>query len=68
CLVQSQNRLGAIISHSLLLLSILALPPPALEVILVLCSALRATSSITMSLGIFSNAPSTDIHVFVSSY
>ncbi|ETW84824.1 hypothetical protein HETIRDRAFT_314376, partial [Heterobasidion irregulare TC 32-1] len=44
CLTQSQNCLGAIISYSLLLLHS---STPALELVLVLCSALRTTSSVS---------------------
>ncbi|ETW74704.1 hypothetical protein HETIRDRAFT_423372 [Heterobasidion irregulare TC 32-1] len=46
CLAQSRNCLGAIISHSPLLLNTSS-STPALEVVLVLCSALRATSSVS---------------------
>ncbi|ETW76511.1 hypothetical protein HETIRDRAFT_327942, partial [Heterobasidion irregulare TC 32-1] len=46
CLAQSRNRSGAIISHSPLLLNTSS-STPALEVVLVLCSALRATFSVS---------------------
>ncbi|ETW80526.1 hypothetical protein HETIRDRAFT_319127, partial [Heterobasidion irregulare TC 32-1] len=44
CSAQSRNRSGAIISHSPIASHS---STPALEVVLVLCSALRATSSVT---------------------
>ncbi|ETW78546.1 hypothetical protein HETIRDRAFT_323048, partial [Heterobasidion irregulare TC 32-1] len=44
CLAQSRNHSGAIISHSPIASHS---STPALEVVLVLCSALRATSSIS---------------------
>ncbi|ETW76460.1 hypothetical protein HETIRDRAFT_328582 [Heterobasidion irregulare TC 32-1] len=52
CLVLSRNRSGAIISHSPLLLNTSS-STPALEVVLVLCSALRATSSVSTSTHIY---------------
>ncbi|ETW76538.1 hypothetical protein HETIRDRAFT_328972, partial [Heterobasidion irregulare TC 32-1] len=57
CLIQSQNYLGTIISHSLLLFNMLliskvitnnSLSLPTLKIVLVLCSVLRDTSSISM--------------------
>ncbi|ETW82569.1 hypothetical protein HETIRDRAFT_315073 [Heterobasidion irregulare TC 32-1] len=46
CLAQSQNCLGTIISYSLLLLNTSS-STLALEVVLVLCLSLRATSSLS---------------------
>ncbi|ETW76572.1 hypothetical protein HETIRDRAFT_328879, partial [Heterobasidion irregulare TC 32-1] len=47
CSAQSRNRLGAIILHSPIASHS---STPAIEVVLVLCSALRAISSISTSL------------------
>ncbi|ETW86530.1 hypothetical protein HETIRDRAFT_306006 [Heterobasidion irregulare TC 32-1] len=44
CSAQSRNRSGAIISHSPIASHS---STPAIEVVLVLCSALRATSSVS---------------------